>query len=89
MILESRMDKLRQEDMEHYGFGPVSMKKRKVCTFCKGITSASQPFCKECGHILPKETMYQLYSRMHKTCSVCGTVLTDAMQYCPQCGEMI
>jgi len=83
------IDKLRIVNMEHYGFGPVSMKKQKVCRQCGAISSAEQQFCKECGHRLPKDTMYHIYRQMHPSCPCCDTVLSKQMVYCPKCGTKI
>ena len=76
----------RQQNMEHYGFGPDAMKKLRVCTVCGTAAPPGKHFCIECGHRLPDKTLYDLYLERHKVCPVCRAVLADEMEFCPQCG---
>lgn len=89
MRTSKQLDRLRSENMEHYGFGPAVMKKMKVCQNCGAVAWADQQFCKECGKRLPKVTLYQRYREKHRCCPVCENVVADTMQYCPQCGTQI
>ena len=84
-----RAERIRQQGMEHYGFGPNAMKKLKVCAECGKPSPSDKYFCTECGHRLPNETLYDTYIGRHKICVGCDTVLTDEMEYCPQCGTLI
>ena len=79
----------RQQNMDHYGFGPSAMKKIRVCTHCGTPSQTESHFCVECGHRLPDKTLYDLYLERHEQCSTCGTVLTEDMEYCPQCGTKL
>ena len=79
--------KLRQ--LEAYGFGPNVMKKTKVCRKCGKLIQRHALFCYGCGAWLPRETLFDLYSRRHKTCTFCRTILTVDAKYCPHCGERI
>ena len=81
-----RLELNRQQNMEHYGFGPSAMKKIIVCTHCGTPSSRRKHFCIECGHRLPDKTLYDLYLERHRVCPVCDTVLTNGMDFCPQCG---
>ncbi len=84
-----RLELLKQQSMEDYGFGPNSMKKLKVCTECGYPSPSEEKFCTECGHRLPRKTLYDIYKERHKSCPVCDTILSDEMEYCPQCGIKI
>ena len=84
-----RLELLRQQNMEHYGFGPSAMKKICVCTHCGTPSQIEDHFCVECGYRLPNKTLYDLYRERHKVCSVCDTTLTEDMEFCPKCGTKI
>ena len=83
------VERIRQQGMEHYGFGPNAMKKLKVCTECGNPSPSDLQFCTECGYRLPDKTLYDIYKERHNCCPVCDTVLSDGMEYCPQCGTAI
>ena len=83
------LDRARQENMDHFGFGPRAMKRIKVCAHCGSMASSDQWFCKECGKRLPRDTLFQLYKNCHKSCPVCETVVAASVHYCPQCGMML
>ena len=85
----NKIDRIKEANMEHFGFGPKAMKKQKVCLECGTVASSDQSFCKKCGHRLPLYTLYQTYRQMHRICSCCDTVLAETMQYCPKCGSYI
>ena len=84
-----KLELIRQQSMEQYGFGPAAMKKVKVCTVCGNPSPSDQQFCTECGHRLPDKTLYDIYKERHVCCPNCDTVLSDEMGYCPQCGTKI
>ena len=79
-------DRIRQEGLEHFGFGIPSMKKARICKHCSRIAWAKQACCNSCGSKLPEETVYEQYRAMHRSCPACGTVLRHSYGYCPQCG---
>lgn len=84
-----RLDRIRQESMDHFGFGPRAMRRCKVCAHCQTMSPASELFCRECGRRLPRDTLYQLYKSRHKSCPACDTVVSAAARYCPQCGTLL
>ncbi len=84
-----KWERIRQQSMEHYGYGPNAMKKLKVCTECGKPSPSEKHFCTECGHRLPTKTLYDMYKERHKYCPACDTVLSDGKEYCPQCGTYI
>lgn len=84
-----KLEMLKQQNMDYYGFGPNAMKKTKVCIECGHPSPSDQQFCTECGHRLPNKTLYDIYKERHKCCPACDTVLADEMEYCPQCGTKI
>ncbi|EOQ35555.1 Double zinc ribbon [Butyricicoccus pullicaecorum DSM 23266] len=86
---EGRHQKIRRMGMEQYGFGPDAMKKIKVCRICGAVMSGEEDFCTDCGAILPKETLFDLYKTMHFYCPACSTVLADTASFCPQCGKRL
>ena len=84
-----KLELIRQQSMEQYGFGPNAMKKVKVCTQCGNPSPSDERFCKECGYRLPEKTLYDIYKERHVCCPTCDTVLSDGMSFCPQCGTKI
>ncbi len=87
--MTEKLEAIRLENMEQYGFGVEAMKKIKVCHNCGNALSDHQQFCTECGHRLFDKTLYDIYKERHKTCPACDTVVTNETDYCPQCGEKI
>ena len=81
-----KLEQSRQQNMEHYGFGPSAMKKIRVCTHCGTPSQTERNFCVECGRRLPEKTLYDLYRDRHEICFVCETILTEEMDFCPKCG---
>ena len=81
--------KEREELMEHYGFGPGVMKRTRVCPHCGTATTSDGICCSVCGGRLPRETLYDEYSRRHQSCPHCGAVLAEWTAYCPQCGRKL
>ncbi len=75
--------------MKRFGFGPIIMKQIKVCRICGGSCAATEQYCTECGAILPKETLFDLYKSQHLYCPACDTVVADTSLYCPECGKKL
>ena len=71
---------------KEFGFGPEVMKKSKVCRLCGCTCSRNQRYCEECGAVLPRETLFDLYKSRHMYCPVCDTVVSDRAVFCPKCG---
>ena len=46
-----------------FGFGPETMKKKKVCRHCKSICNTEGSFCHICGSMLPAKTLFDMYGR--------------------------
>lgn len=84
-----RIEMIRLESMDRYGFGPKVMKNIKVCAHCGEPSEASETVCRYCGSSLPEETLFQVYRAKHAYCSCCDTVIPKWMQYCPQCGKRL
>lgn len=68
-----KLELIRQQSMEQYGFGPAAMKKVKVCTVCGNPSPSDQQFCTECGHRLPLTRPCMIYIR--KGTSAAPTVI--------------
>ena len=85
-VTADKLELLRKQNMEYFGFGPDAMKKVKVCSVCGHPSDRSEHFCVECGHRLPDKTLYNIYMERHRVCAACDTILLDQMTYCPQCG---
>ena len=79
----------RYKNMADFGFGPIVMKKTKVCTKCGRMVKVTVKICPECGEKLPQETLFDRYKRKHLSCPDCDTVLTADAMYCPNCGRMV
>ncbi len=84
-----KIDMVRLESMEEYGFGPRAMRELKVCRFCGRTSPSGERFCRECGKELPEKSLYQSYKERHKFCTGCETVVADSTEYCPQCGKKL
>lgn len=77
--------KTRADDILFYGFGPMNMKKLKVCSCCGKAVNAKLDYCTGCGTKLPENSLFSFYQQMHPYCPVCGTVAPDQARYCPHC----
>ena len=64
-------EKMRLENMKHFGFGPEVMKSIKVCKECGAKVNSELLFCPECDRPLPTETLYTLYVHSHFVCTKC------------------
>ena len=71
--------------MKQLGFGPVTMKTKKICPNCKSLMNSQKDKCTKCGSKLPYTTVYQMYINMHNYCTKCDTVVSINAHYCPQC----
>ena len=89
MMTAQQLDRIRQESMDHFGFGPRAMARIKVCTRCGTMSPSDRRFCRACGKRLPRDTLFQLYKSRHKSCPACETVVATAARYCPQCGTAL
>ena len=85
----SPTEKLRYKEMADYGFGPLILKKTRVCTYCKSMIKGNAKSCPDCGEKLPKETLFDRYKKHHACCPHCDTVLSADSRYCPNCGIVI
>jgi len=82
------MEKLKNLQLEQYGFGPNVMKKTKVCPDCGQLARARSMICSRCGARLPFATLFDSYKRRHPCCPQCSTILTADTKYCPHCGQI-
>ena len=82
-------EKIRLENMKHFGFGPEVMKSIKVCKECGAKANSELLFCPECDRPLPTETLYTLYVHSHFVCTKCKTVVSAKYKFCPQCGKKL
>ena len=83
--LRTRMASRRVELLE-YGFGPETLRLRKLCPACGRASCASRTVCADCGAALPEGTLYDFYLARHRCCPSCGLAVTDVARYCPACG---
>ena len=75
--------------MLYCGFGPDVMKQTKVCRICGCSCDAGETYCEECGAVLPKETLFDLYRSQHLSCPACDTVVANEACFCPKCGKQL
>ena len=80
---------LRRVVLLEYGFGPETLRGRKVCPVCGRANSADRTDCADCGARLPENTLYDFYRSRHRCCPSCGVVVTDVARYCPECGARL
>lgn len=80
---------LRRVSLLEYGFGPETLRGRKICPACGRGNGAYRTDCISCGAALPKETLYDFYRARHRCCPGCGVVVTDVAVYCPECGTRL
>lgn len=79
----------RADLMHQCGFGPDVMKTVKVCRVCGCACSAKERYCRECGAVLPKGTLFDLYRSQHLSCPACDTVVAKNTRFCPRCGKQL
>ena len=72
-----------------YGFGPETLRERKVCPTCGKANHAGRAHCADCGAALPEKTLYDLYRARHRCCPDCGIVVTEVARFCPECGARL
>jgi len=75
--------------MKHFGFGPEVMKEVRVCRVCGCSCGAGETYCGDCGAVLPRETLFDLYKAQHLYCPVCDTVVASTAVFCPECGRQL
>ena len=80
---------LRQVALLEYGFGPETMRRRKICSACGRANSAQDTHCTDCGAALPSKTLYDFYRSRHRCCPGCGVAVTGIAAYCPECGTRL
>lgn len=80
---------LRRVVLLEYGFGPETMRRRKICPNCGRANNSRETHCADCGAILPEKTLYDFYRSRHRCCPGCGIAVTDVAQYCPECGKRL
>ena len=80
---------LRQVTLLEYGFGPETMRRRKICPECGRANCAREARCTECGAALPEQTLYDFYRSRHRCCPGCGVAVTSVAVYCPECGTRL
>ncbi len=80
---------LRQVRLLEYGFGPETMRRRKICPECGRANLAQNTHCTDCGAALPEATLLDFYRSRHRCCSRCGVAVTDIAVYCPECGARL
>ncbi len=80
---------LRRVELLEYGFGPETLRGRKVCAACGRANPAQNARCTDCGAALPDKTLYDFYRARHRCCPGCGVVVTDVARYCPECGTRL
>ena len=74
---------------KHFGFGPEVMKETRVCRVCGCSCGTREKYCRDCGAVLPRETLFDLYKAQHLYCPACGTVVADTAVFCPECGKRL
>ena len=72
--------------MRQCGFGPEVMRRTKVCKVCGSSLDAEAFYCKSCGAVLPRETLFDFYRSQHLSCPACDTVVAKNTRFCPRCG---
>ena len=80
---------LRQVTLLEYGFGPETLRRRKLCPACSKANRVQDTRCADCGAALSEKTLYDFYRSRHRCCPGCGEVVTDAAVYCPECGTRL
>ena len=80
---------LRQVTLLEYGFGPETMRRRKICQECGRANRAQETHCADCGAALPEKTLYDFYCSRHRCCPTCGEPVTSVAIYCPECGARL
>ena len=72
-----------------YGFGPETLRGRKICPVCGRASRADRTHCADCGARLPETTLYDFYRSRHRCCPGCGVAVTEVAVYCPECGARL
>ncbi|MBQ9717151.1 MAG: zinc ribbon domain-containing protein [Clostridia bacterium] len=85
----TKLEYMRQSNMEQYGFGPNIMRNIRICPDCGLPSIVTDRNCHACGAKLPRETLFQQYKKRHRFCPRCDTVVAKSAQFCPECGTRI
>lgn len=80
---------LRRVVLLEYGFGPETLRGRKICPVCGRASRADRTHCADCGAPLPEMTLYDFYRSRHRCCPGCGVAVTEVAVYCPECGARL
>ena len=80
---------LRQVTLLEFGFGPETLRRRKICPSCGRANSADRTDCADCGAVLSSKTLYDFYLSRHRCCPGYGVAVTDYAVYCPECGARL
>lgn len=84
-----KIEVIKKENKELYGFGIDEMKKLKVCRICGTSNPESKHYCVNCGRRLPKENLYEQYKAQNASCPDCGMVIDKDSNFCPNCGNKL
>lgn len=79
----------KSENMKMFGFGYEAMKSIKICKKCGKPANVNRLFCKNCGALLSRKTLFDFYKKRQRVCQSCKTVLSEQSEYCPECGRKI
>ena len=74
---------------KRFGFGPEVMKEIRVCRVCGCSCTVREKYCRDCGAVLPRETLFDLYKARHLYCPACDTVVASTVVFCPECGKRL
>lgn len=73
-----------------YGFGPETLRGRKICPVCgragPAPTGRTAPTV---ARVCPETTLYDFYRSRHRCCPGCGVAVTEVAVYCPECGARL
>ena len=75
--------------MRYFGFGPEVMKRIRVCRACGCSCGITETYCKDCGAVLSRETLFDQYKARHLCCPICDTVVASSVVFCPECGKRL
>ena len=75
--------------MRQLGFGPEVMKETRVCRICGCSCTVREKYCRDCGAVLPRETLFDLYKARHLYCPACDTVVASTTIFRPECGKRL
>lgn len=79
--------RLRNDQLARYGFGPEVMRHTKLCPACDTLVTNGAHTCPTCGRALPTLTLLSWYEQQHPRCAHCRTILREDARFCPHCGK--